>query len=102
MYDWLKSEGPMHTSDPRLAEQVSESFPQEAKDYVARCGSIKEFLMQSIKFAMIDDIICVHDDVMKAQRMLCREVSEKINRSKYLVVFRYVCVGVGGFLTLIP
>lgn len=85
MYDWLKSEGPMHTSDPRLAEQVAENFPQEARDYVTQCGGITGLLMQSIKFAMIDSIICVCDDVMKAQEMMCREVNEKMNRSKYLV-----------------
>lgn len=88
MYDWLKSEGPMHTSDPRLAKQVSESFPQEAQDYVSRCGNTSAFLMQSIKFAMIDNIICVHDDVMKAQQMLCKEVTDKINQAKLLVHYR--------------
>lgn len=88
MYDWLKSEGPMHTSDPRLAEQVSENFPPEARDYVTRCGNITLFLMQSMKFAMIDDIICVQDDVVKSQKMLCQQVTEKMNWAKYLVHYR--------------
>ncbi|XP_045108818.1 uncharacterized protein LOC123503264 isoform X3 [Portunus trituberculatus] len=85
MYDWLKAEGPMRTSDPRLAEQVAENFPQEARDYVIQCRGITGLLMQSLKFAMIDNIVCVHDDVMKAQEMMCQEVMEKMNQSKYLV-----------------
>ncbi|XP_063842452.1 uncharacterized protein LOC135090079 isoform X1 [Scylla paramamosain] len=85
MYDWLKSEGPMRTNDPRLAEQVAENFPQEARDYVIQCGGITGLLMQSLKFAMIDNIICVHDDVMKAQEMMCQEVMDKMMQSKYLV-----------------
>lgn len=85
MYDWLKSEGPMRTNDPRLAEQVADNFPPEAREYVSQCGGITGLLMQSLKFAMIDGIICVHDDVMKAQEMMCQEVMDKMTRSKYLV-----------------
>ena len=88
MYDWLKSEGPMSISDPRLAQQVAESFPQEARDYVTQCGGITGLLMQSIKFAMIDSIVCVYDDVVKAQEMMCWEVNDKMTQSKYLVRYR--------------
>ena len=88
MYDWLKAEGPMRTSDPRLAEQVAENFPQEARDYVVQCRGITGFLMQSLKFAMIDNIICVDDDVMKAQEMMCQDVMERMYRSKYLIRYR--------------
>lgn len=78
----------MRTNDPRLAEQVADNFPPEAREYVSQCGGITGLLMQSLKFAMIDSIICVHDDVMKAQEMMCQEVMDKMTRSKYLIRYR--------------
>ncbi|XP_069956802.1 E3 ubiquitin-protein ligase TTC3 isoform X5 [Cherax quadricarinatus] len=87
MYDWLKSEGPMSINDARLREQVSESFPLEASTYVNQCGGIKEFLMQSIKFAMIDDVICVGDHVVNAQELVCSEIKDRMINSRYLTKY---------------
>lgn len=90
MLEWLKSEGPMSINDPRLREQVSENFPLEAQSYVTQCGGIRGFLMQSFKFAMIDDIVCASCDVVQAQETVCSEVRGKMNTARYLVKFRLV------------
>ncbi|KAG7171463.1 E3 ubiquitin-protein ligase TTC3-like 1, partial [Homarus americanus] len=85
MYDWLKSEGPMSIIDPRLRQYVSENFPPEARNYVLQCGGIKELLMQSIQFAMIDNLICVRDHVVKTQDMACSEIKERMINPRYLI-----------------
>lgn len=40
--------------------------------------------MQSIKFAMIDDVICVGDHVVQAQEMICKEIKDRMINSRYL------------------
>lgn len=90
MYDWLKTEGPMSINDARLREQVTENFPLEARTYVNQCGGIKEFLMQSLKFAMIDNVICVGDHVVKAQELICGDVIDRMNNARYLTKYRQV------------
>ncbi|KAK4304854.1 hypothetical protein Pmani_023225 [Petrolisthes manimaculis] len=87
MHEWLKSEGPMSIHDTRLKEQVSENFPPEAQKYVTQCGGIRGFLMQSLKFAMIDDVICASCDVVCAQETTCTEVKTKMNAARYLTKF---------------
>lgn len=90
MNEWLGSEGPMSINDSRLRDQVTENFPPEAQTYVTQCGGIRGFLMQSFKFAMIDDIVCASCDVVRAQETVCSEVKSKMNTAKYLTKFRLV------------
>lgn len=85
MYDWLKSEGPMSITDARIRQCVEENFPPEANTHVAQCGGIKQFLLQSINFAMIDEVICVRDHVVRAQNMIRKSVMERMNSSRYLI-----------------
>ncbi|XP_068243461.1 E3 ubiquitin-protein ligase TTC3-like isoform X2 [Palaemon carinicauda] len=85
VYEWLKFEGPMSINDERLRQYVAENFPQEALDHVNHCGGIKQFLMQSIDFAMIDEIICVRDHVVRAQESIRKTVSERMMSSKFLI-----------------
>lgn len=85
MYDWLKSEGPMSITDARIRQCVEENFPPEANTHVVQCGGIKQFLLQSINFAMIDEVICVRDHVVRAQEMMRKSVVERMNTSRYLI-----------------
>nr|XP_027231266.1 uncharacterized protein LOC113822926 [Penaeus vannamei] len=85
MYDWLKSEGPMSITDARIRQYVEENFPPEANTHVVQCGGIKQFLLQSINFAMIDEVICVRDHVVRAQEMIRKSVLERMNTSRYLI-----------------
>ncbi|XP_063599460.1 uncharacterized protein LOC134775781 isoform X2 [Penaeus indicus] len=85
MYDWLKSEGPMSITDARIRQCVEENFPPEANTHVVQCGGIKQFLLQSINFAMIDEVICVRDHVVRAQEMIRKSVVERMNTSRYLI-----------------
>ncbi|XP_068243464.1 E3 ubiquitin-protein ligase TTC3-like [Palaemon carinicauda] len=85
VYEWLKFEGPMSINEERLRQYVAENFPQEALDHVNHCGGIKQFLMQSIDFAMIDEIICVRDHVVRAQESIRKTVSERMMSSKFLI-----------------
>lgn len=85
MYDWLKELGPMSINDARIREYVMENFPPEGKNHINQCGSIKEFLMQSIDFALIDDVICVRDHVVQAQEMTLKSLHERMMSSRYLI-----------------
>ncbi|XP_071519097.1 uncharacterized protein [Panulirus ornatus] len=87
MYDWLKLEGPMSINDARLRQHVSENFHEEARKYVNHCGGIKDFLMQSVKFAMIDDVICVRDHVVQAQELICKDIMNRMTTSRYLIKY---------------
>ncbi|CAL4122256.1 unnamed protein product, partial [Meganyctiphanes norvegica] len=85
MYDWLKEQGPMSINDARIREYVMENFPAEGKNHINLCGSIKEFLMQSIDFALIDEVICVRDHVVQAQEMTLKTIHERMCSSRYLI-----------------
>lgn len=85
VYEWLKAEGPMSINDDRLRQYVAENFPQDALNHVNHCGGIKQFLMQSIDFAMIDEVICVRDHVVRAQELIRKNVSERMMSSKFLI-----------------
>ena len=75
----------MSINDDRLRQYVAENFPQEALDHVNQCGGIKQFLMQSIDFAMIDEVICVRDHVCRAQELTKKSVTERMLSSKFLI-----------------
>ncbi|XP_064086347.1 uncharacterized protein LOC135201401 isoform X2 [Macrobrachium nipponense] len=85
VYGWLKAEGPMSINDDRLRQYVAENFPQDALNHVNHCGGIKQFLMQSIDFAMIDEVICVRDHVVRAQDLIRKNVAERMMSSKFLI-----------------
>lgn len=86
MYDWLKAQkAPMLISDPRIKEYITENFPPNALAYVNKCGGIRNFLLQSFRFALIDDVLCVSGQVVSAQQAAVHMVLEKFKSNKYLI-----------------
>ena len=85
MYDFMKSQTPLNVNDSKIRDYINEYFPPEAVSYVNECGDIKSFLLQSFRFAMIDDIICVDEQVVSAQNLVVQNILEKFKSSKYLL-----------------
>ncbi|XP_061169827.1 E3 ubiquitin-protein ligase TTC3-like [Saccostrea echinata] len=66
--DLLKAHGPLHIEDGKLTSMI-EDFPKDAKEKIEQVGGLSNFLKQSLKFAMIDDIVCLLKDSVKAREI---------------------------------
>ncbi|XP_064650634.1 uncharacterized protein LOC135502068 isoform X3 [Lineus longissimus] len=66
--DHLKATGPVYLHDQTLA-LVMEDFPPEAKDVIRKYDSLSNFLLQNLKFAMMDEHLCLLKDSAKAKKM---------------------------------
>ncbi|XP_073686273.1 E3 ubiquitin-protein ligase TTC3 [Garra rufa] len=60
LYDYfsqiLEEHGPLCTSDPLMVGEL-ENFPPEAQQKIADAGGLKSFLLESLRFVMMDDLI---------------------------------------------
>uniref|UniRef100_UPI00398F8B31 E3 ubiquitin-protein ligase TTC3 isoform X2 n=1 Tax=Pristiophorus japonicus TaxID=55135 RepID=UPI00398F8B31 len=60
LYDYfaqiLSEHGPMEIDDPRLVGEF-ENFPPEAQELVRNAGGLKSFLMESLRFVVINNLI---------------------------------------------
>ncbi|XP_070555988.1 E3 ubiquitin-protein ligase TTC3-like [Ptychodera flava] len=65
----LEKHGPLQVEDPVLVSGFYEIFPPEAHKLVTRWGNLSNFLLQSLQFAMVDDMVCLLKDSVR-----CREL----------------------------
>ncbi|KAK6173520.1 hypothetical protein SNE40_016953 [Patella caerulea] len=63
--DFLEAHGPLHVHDKLLLNEISH-FPPEAMEVIQKVGGLRHFLQQSLKFAMINDFVCVLKDAVRA------------------------------------
>ncbi|XP_056012499.1 uncharacterized protein LOC125682526 isoform X2 [Ostrea edulis] len=66
--DLLKAHGPLHVEDTKITSMI-EDFPKDAKEKIEQVGGLSNFLKQSLKFAMIEDIVCLLKDSVKAREI---------------------------------
>lgn len=85
MHDWLEAHRPMLINDLRIKDYIAENFPPNAVSYVNKCGGIRSFLLQSFCFAIIDDVVCVKEQVMAAQEAALHSVLDKFKMTKYFI-----------------
>ena len=85
MSDWLREQGPMLETDPRLREYVTENFPPEAMTHVNSVGGVKTFLLQSSKFVQLDDYICVKERLADAQDLVLTTALARFKSPKYMI-----------------
>lgn len=62
----LNAHGPLHVDDKKLTSLI-EDFPNDAKEKIEQVGGLSSFLRQSLKFAMINDYVCLLKDSVKAR-----------------------------------
>ncbi|XP_074652526.1 uncharacterized protein LOC141906928 isoform X2 [Tubulanus polymorphus] len=67
--DYFTANGPIVATSPKLQQFVNECFPEEAKKLVMDKGGIAKFLMQNLKFAMIEDVLCLVKDAMQGRKI---------------------------------
>ncbi|XP_006814782.2 E3 ubiquitin-protein ligase TTC3-like [Saccoglossus kowalevskii] len=73
----LDKYGPLSIDDPKLISEFNETFPSEARDLVNSCGGLSQFLLKSLQFAMVENIVCLLKDSVK-----CKELAMKYKKSK--------------------
>ncbi|XP_050415748.1 uncharacterized protein LOC126829704 [Patella vulgata] len=66
--EFLEAHGPLHVQDRLLLNEISH-FPPEAMEVIQKVGGLRHFLQQSLKFAMINDFVCVLKDAVRATVM---------------------------------
>lgn len=52
----LEEHGPLCTSDPLMVGEL-ENFPPEAQQKIADAGGLESFLLESLRFVMMDELI---------------------------------------------
>lgn len=52
----LEEHGPLCASDPLMVGEL-ENFPPEAQQKIADAGGLKDFLLESLRFVMTDELI---------------------------------------------
>ncbi|XP_076111314.1 uncharacterized protein LOC143079699 isoform X1 [Mytilus galloprovincialis] len=72
--DLLKAHGPLHINDAKITTML-EDFPPDAKVRIETAGGLNKFLLQSTKFAMHGEIVCMREDAHKASK-ISRQQSE--------------------------
>ncbi|XP_013775188.1 E3 ubiquitin-protein ligase TTC3-like [Limulus polyphemus] len=70
MEEFLNCNGPKLVYDSVISQEVS-SFPTEAQTIISEVGGIANFLLGSIKFALVGDYICTTSasNILKAYRL---------------------------------
>ncbi|KAK3107126.1 hypothetical protein FSP39_007850 [Pinctada imbricata] len=66
--DMLNGHGPLHVEDTKLTS-LCDDFPQDAKDKIQEAGGLSKFLKQSFRFGVIDEVVCLMKDAIKAQEI---------------------------------
>ncbi|XP_023215600.1 E3 ubiquitin-protein ligase TTC3-like [Centruroides sculpturatus] len=61
--EFLKFKGPIHKSDPTLLNEIA-VFPCKTQQLIAEEGGLEKFLLSSINFAIVNDYICLIEDVL--------------------------------------
>lgn len=72
--DLLKAHGPLHIHDAKITTMVDD-FPQDARKKIETAGGLSKFLLQSTKFAMHGEVVCMREDAHKASK-ISRQQSE--------------------------
>jgi hypothetical protein len=70
----LVAHGPLHINDAKITSMIDD-FPQDAKMKITTAGGLSKFLLQSTKFAMHGEIVCMREDAHKASK-ISRQQSE--------------------------
>lgn len=70
----MKAHGPLHINDAKITTML-EDFPPDAKVRIETAGGLNKFLLQSTKFAMHGEIVCMREDAHKASK-ISRQQSE--------------------------
>ena len=79
--DILKVNGPLAIDDTRVQQEL-EVFPPEAQEKIKNAGGLGDFLRQSFKFAVIDDVISLLTDAVKAREIALIRRDERVNQGK--------------------
>ncbi|XP_053408579.1 E3 ubiquitin-protein ligase TTC3-like [Mercenaria mercenaria] len=74
----LKANGPLAIDDTRIQQEL-EVFPQEALEKIKLVGGLADFLRQSLKFAVIDDVISLMSDAVRAREIALIRRQERQN-----------------------
>ncbi|KAL3886869.1 hypothetical protein ACJMK2_026830 [Sinanodonta woodiana] len=74
--DLFKLHGPLLLTDPQITREL-DLFPTEAQNRIKQVGGLCKFLQQSLKFAVIDDVLSLMKDAVK-----CREIAIKRRQEK--------------------
>ncbi|KAK3585081.1 hypothetical protein CHS0354_004270 [Potamilus streckersoni] len=75
--DLFREHGPLLLTDPRITQEL-DLFPLEAQDKIKQVGGLCKFLSQSLKFAVIDDVLSLMKDAVKAQEIAIKRRQEKV------------------------
>ena len=73
--DVLQQHGPLHYRDARIQLEL-QNFPLSAQSIIRDAGGVSSFLLQSLKFAVKDEFVCLLTDAARA-----RELSEDYKRN---------------------
>ena len=79
--DFLKVQGPLAIDDTRIQQEL-EVFPLEAQEKIKAAGGLGDFLRQNFKFAVIDDVVSLMTDAVKARAMALARRDERVNQGK--------------------
>jgi len=84
--------GPLAVDDPRIQAEL-EVFPFEATDRIKQVGGLGDFLKQSLKFAVIDDVLSLMGHAKKAREIALERRREKGSSGLEPVVNDWKTVG---------
>ena len=79
--DFLKVHGPLAIDDVKIQQEL-EVFPLEAQEKIKAAGGLGDFLRQDFKFAVIEDVISLMTDAVKARQIALKRRDERVNQGK--------------------
>ncbi|XP_052265226.1 uncharacterized protein LOC127867806 isoform X2 [Dreissena polymorpha] len=71
----LEASGPMPINDPQLQQEM-DVFPFEAIERIKQVGGLGDFLKQSLKFAVIDDVVSILSHAKAARELALKRRHE--------------------------
>lgn len=79
MRDYLTVQGPTNINSGEFKKHMHDSFPVSGLKHIEACLGIGSFLLRNIDFAMIDDVVCVKEDVLENEDMVLNTISDNFN-----------------------
>ncbi|XP_030647947.1 E3 ubiquitin-protein ligase TTC3 isoform X2 [Chanos chanos] len=84
LYDYfaqiLEEHGPLEADDQLLVGEL-ENFPPEAQQKIQDAGGLKPFLLESLRFVMVDSLVGLMKHSMTLQTLTGEEMAEPLNQT---------------------
>lgn len=77
----LERHGPLHPEDSIIRDEL-EAFPAVAQMLILQAGGINKFLSQSLKFNIVDGLVCLLRDIARAKKLASDRRRELLHAKK--------------------